>query len=120
MMPPGMMGQMLPPGMLMPPSFPQGGVGMMMPSYMQGMPPLGMMMPQNSFHHQSAGILGPATIKGKQSSGSGSALNASFESTGSDSADADIQAFYKAKQLLAGAMGTSGAAQIGPGGHPSR
>ena len=119
MMPPGMMGQMLPPGMLMPPSFPQGGVGMMMPSYMQGMPPLGMMMPQ-SFHHQSAGILGPTTIKGKQSSGSGSALNASFESTGSDSADADIQAFYKAKQLLAGAMGTSGAAQIGQGGHPSR
>jgi hypothetical protein len=77
-----------------------------------------MMMPQNSFH-QSAGLLGPTTSKGKQSSASGSALNASFESTGSDSADADIQAFYKAKQLLAGAMGTSGA-QIGQGGHPSR
>ena len=119
MMPPGMMGHMLPPGMMMPPSFSQGGVGMMMPSNMQGMPPLGMMMPQNNFHHQSAGLLGPTTIKGKQSSGSGSALNASFESTGSDSADADIQAFYKAKQLLAGAMG-SGAAQIGQGGHPSR
>jgi len=124
LMPPMMGGHMLPP------TFSQGNMmmngppppNMQMPMGMMMMPPQGlppgfppnMMMPLG-FQQPMPLPLGAATRQAKQpsssSSSSSSSANTSFESTGSDSADADIQAFYKAKQLLAGAMGGGGLAQ---------
>jgi hypothetical protein len=133
MPPQGMMQNMLMPpqmmGLLPPTSFSQGGMmmhgpspptNMQMPMGMMMMPPQGlfppglppnmnmMMMPQQHQGFQPPiPSFGAAARQGKQPSSSSSSANTSFESTGSDSADADIQAFYKAKQLLAGAMGVA-------------